>query len=173
MITPPGHDSPSRIHLKKILVVEDSVLLQMLYKLVLGRYRDAGTEILVVGDGRQGLDTLFANPDTELIILDIKMPVIGGLEFLRLVKREPRFSHIPVIIASSEGKEHDTRAGLDAGAAGYVIKPFNPDDLHGMIERVVEGKGHGIASRVVDAVTSKPASGAAAKRPKPDWWSKR
>ena len=144
--------------LRKILVVEDSQLLLMLYRQVLRRYRDAGTEVLLAANGREGLDALGANSDVDLIILDINMPVISGLEFLRLVKGEPRFSAIPVIVASTDGKEHETRRGLALGAVGYVVKPFDPDDLHTMIKRVLQSSGGSISVPVVTAVTARRTS---------------
>jgi len=155
---PPQQSGPPVKRLRKILVVEDSQLLLMLYTQVLRRYREAGTEVLLAANGRKGLDALAAHSDVDLIILDITMPVMSGLEFLRLVKSEPRFSAIPVIIASSEGKVQDTRRGLAAGAVGYFIKPFDPADLHRMIDHVLHGGGSRLATPVVAPTYSRRAS---------------
>ncbi len=153
------------MRLKKILVVEDSQLLQKLYGLVLQRYRATGTEVLQAFNGREGLDKLGSNPDLDLIILDINMPVISGLEFLRLVKGDPRYASIPVIIASTEGKEEDTNRGLQAGAVGYFVKPFQPDHLHDLIERLMKADGRTVAAQVVPSVISQRSAGAAGRSP--------
>jgi two-component system, chemotaxis family, chemotaxis protein CheY len=134
---------------RKILVIEDSTLLQKMYDLVFRRYRDEGTVILHAYNGREGLDALSANLDVDLIILDINMPVMSGLEFLRHAKQHALFSPIPVIIASTEGKEQDTMRGLQAGARGYIIKPFKPDDLFALIDRIVESRGKQASGNVV------------------------
>jgi len=152
------------MRLKKILVVEDSQLLQKLYSLVLDRYRNNGAEVLQAFDGREGLDTLNANPDVDLIILDMNMPVISGLEFLRLVKGDSRYSAIPVIIASTEGKEQDTNRALQAGAVGYFVKPFQPEELHKLIERLLQASGHNMHAQVVPSVTSQRSAQAEARR---------
>jgi two-component system chemotaxis response regulator CheY len=72
----------------------------------------------------------------DLILLDINMPVMNGLEFLQRVQKEPAYQAIPVIIISTEGKEEDTIRGLKMGAKGYVKKPFQASELHGLIEKI-------------------------------------
>jgi len=121
---------------RKILVVEDSELLHRMYDLVFGRYRNRGTKIVHAMNGLDGLNLLPQHPDTDLIVLDINMPGMGGLEFLDRVKQEPTFKHIPVIIVTTEGKEEQTLRGLRAGARGYLTKPFEPRDLHDLIDKL-------------------------------------
>lgn len=120
----------------KILIVEDSELLHRMYDLILLRYRKAGAKIVHANNGREALGKLNAHPDVDLIILDINMPVMSGLEFLTHCKQEKVFQGIPVIIVSTEGKEEDTLRGLKAGAKGYVTKPFQAVDLYRMIDRI-------------------------------------
>ncbi len=120
----------------KILVVEDSQLLHRMYDLILLPYRKTGAEILHAFEGREALNQLSDHPDVDLILLDINMPVMSGLEFLRHVQEEAVFRNIPVIIVTTEGKEEDTLRGLQAGARGYITKPFQPLDLYRIIERI-------------------------------------
>ena len=75
------------------------------------------------------------NPDVDVIILDINMPHMTGLEFLGQVKGKPEFAAIPVIIVSTEGKEEDVARGLQAGAVAYLKKPFQREDLLKIIGR--------------------------------------
>ncbi len=119
--------------LKKVLVVDDSALIHQMYKMVLMRYK---CQIVDSLNGQDGLDKLGKNPDTDLILLDINMPVMNGLDFIKKVKELGSFNHIPIVLVSTEGKEEDTMRGLALGAKGYVKKPFQPSDLHQMIEKL-------------------------------------
>lgn len=125
-------------HMKKILIVEDSDLLHRMYELIFRRYRSEGCELLHAYNGREGVDLLARHPDVDLVILDINMPIMSGLEFLLRVKKEAAFQDLVVIIISTEGKEDDTLRGLEAGARGYLTKPFQPTDLHKLIDRVFD-----------------------------------
>ncbi|HAK60795.1 MAG TPA: response regulator [Nitrospiraceae bacterium] len=124
--------------LKKVLVVDDSALIHQMYKMVLMRYKCAIVDAL---DGQDGLDKLAKNTDINLVLLDINMPVMNGLDFIKKVKEAGTYNHIPIIIVSTEGKEEDTMKALSLGAKGYVKKPFQPSDLHGLIEKLYPEKG--------------------------------
>jgi two-component system, chemotaxis family, chemotaxis protein CheY len=124
------------MQLKNILIIEDSELLHRMYDLILIRYRAQGIKILHAYNGKEGLAALCQNPETDLIILDINMPVMSGLEFLFHCRDQKVFQGIPVIIISTEGKEDDTMRGLEAGARAYLTKPFQPHDLIRIIERI-------------------------------------
>ncbi len=119
--------------LKKVLVIDDSALIHQMYKMVLMRYK---CDIVDALNGQDGLDKLAKNPDTNMILLDINMPLMNGLEFIKKVKGLGTYDHIPIIIVSTEGKEEDTMRGLSLGAKGYVKKPFQPSDLHTLIEKL-------------------------------------
>lgn len=119
--------------LKKVLVVDDSALIHQMYKMVLMRYK---CQIVDALNGQDGLDKLGKNPDADLILLDINMPVMNGLDFIKKVKELGSFDHIPIVLVSTEGKEEDTMRGLALGAKGYVKKPFQPSDLHLLIEKL-------------------------------------
>lgn len=115
----------------KVLVVDDSELIQKMFRVI---FRE--TSVVCAGDGRAALDHLAGHPDVDLIILDINMPRMNGLEFLAHVKQEAAFSEVPVVIVSTEGEEEDTIRGLEAGASAYVKKPFQPEDLSRIIGRL-------------------------------------
>ncbi len=119
--------------LKKVLVVDDSALIHQMYKMVLMRYK---CDIIDALNGQEGLDKLAKNPDANLILLDINMPLMNGLEFIKKLKDLGKYDDIPIIIVSTEGKEEDTMRGLALGAKGYVKKPFQPSDLHTLIEKL-------------------------------------
>ena len=112
------------IKTRTVLVVEDSRLIHKMYEVML-----RPCMLIAAHDGREGLSRLEENPDVDVIILDINMPHMTGLQFLAQVKSKPELAQIPVIIVSTEGKEEDVARGLQAGAVAYLKKPFQREDL--------------------------------------------
>lgn len=123
---------------KKVLVVDDSKLMHKMYEVMLRQY------VLVHAmDGEEASQELENHDDVDLVLLDINMPRMGGLEFLDHMGYQDEDKDLPpVIIVSTEGKEEDTQRGLDAGAVAYIKKPFSsvqltevisqmPDDVRG------------------------------------------
>ena len=123
--------------LKKVLIVDDSALIHQMYKLVFMRYRNC--QLVSAMNGLEALDKLSQESGIELVLLDINMPVMNGLQFLQNLHKEGIHKDLPVIIVSTEGKEEDTLRGLTLGARGYVKKPFQPTELHNIIEKVMAG----------------------------------
>ena len=115
------------------LVVDDSATMRQLIGFALRRV--PGLDLVEAQNGLEAL-RLLDERSFDLILLDINMPVMNGLEFLQRVQKEPAYQAIPVIIISTEGKEEDTIRGLKMGAKGYVKKPFQASELHGLIEKI-------------------------------------
>lgn len=120
--------------LKRVLVVDDSALIHQMYRLVLNRYNCAIVDAM---NGQEALDLLAGREDVDLILLDINMPVMNGVQFLEKAAQLGIVRKIPVIVISTEGKEEDTIRGLKLGARGYLKKPFHPASLHEMIEKIL------------------------------------
>jgi two-component system chemotaxis response regulator CheY len=118
---------------KKILVVEDSKLVHKMFEVMLRR-----CNLVHCYDGLDALQKLADHPDAALILLDLNMPRMTGLEFLHRIKGDPVFSKIPVVIVSTEGKDEDTERGLKAGAAAYITKPFQQEEIVKVISRLTE-----------------------------------
>lgn len=121
--------------LKKVLVVDDSSLIHQMYRLVLLRYK---CDIVDAMNGQEALDIITLQQDIQLILLDINMPVMNGVQFMEKAAAFGITKRVPVIIISTEGKEDDTIRGLKLGARGYLKKPFNPPDLHEMIDKIFQ-----------------------------------
>ncbi len=117
----------------KILLIDDSALIQQMYRMVLSRYK---CHLVTANNGQDGLDKLSRNTDVGLILVDINMPVMNGLEFIKKVNEGGTFRHIPIVIVSTEGKEEDTQKGIALGAKAYLKKPFQPSALHALIEKL-------------------------------------
>ncbi len=123
---------------KKILVVEDNVLNRSLLRQILaGQY-----DVLEAGDGQEALNILKQYGEKiSLIMLDIIMPVMDGYTFLSIVKADPAYSSIPVIVATQSDGESDEVAALSHGAADFVAKPYKPQIiLHRVASIIICGK---------------------------------
>lgn len=120
---------------RKILVVDDSKLMHKMYEVMLRQY-----PLVYASDGRQALDRLREHPDIDLVLLDINMPNMNGLEFLAELRSDPDRDDVSVIIISTEGREEDTARGMEAGATAYIKKPFRNEEILDVISRL-EKKG--------------------------------
>ncbi len=120
---------------RKVLVVDDSKLMHKMYEVMLRQY-----PLVYASDGRQALDRLQDHADIDLVLLDINMPNMNGLEFLAELSSNPERAELPVIIISTEGREEDTARGLEAGATAYIKKPFHSEEILEVISRL-EKKG--------------------------------
>ncbi|MDF1535583.1 MAG: response regulator [bacterium] len=119
---------------KRILVVEDS---PMTRSLIVSSLEELGDfTVIEAANGFQALRKLpEVNPD--LVITDINMPDINGLEVVRFVKQSDNFRHIPVIIVTTEGRDVDKERGLRLGADRYLIKPFEAEELQRFVQELL------------------------------------
>ncbi len=114
---------------KKVLIAEDDLDMLNLYRGVLGDV----FEIIPATNGKEAVELAVAEvPD--LILMDIMMPVMGGLEALKLIKENPTATTIPVILLSAKSEYEDIRAGYSMGANLYITKPFTSKELLNGIE---------------------------------------
>lgn len=123
--------------MKNVLVVEDSKSIRSMIRVSL---EEAGGFFAVeAGNGFEALKTLPMRR-FDLIITDINMPDINGLELIGYVKSNPAYRDIPLIIVSTEKSEEDKKRGITLGAAGYVVKPFKKEELMATVMKALEGK---------------------------------
>jgi len=121
----------------KILIVDDSTLLHRMYAVALQTYERRAIEAVYASDGAEGLARLHEHPDVALILLDVNMPTMSGLEFLRQVRAMPSFADVRIVLQSTEDAEADVARGLAAGADGYLRKPFNRAELYALLDSLV------------------------------------
>ena len=117
-----------------ILVVEDD---QDIWFLLSETVSDLGYDVLEAADGGTGFRrALEEHPD--VILLVVMMPVMDGFQVLAKLKEHAETHHMPVIMVSARGQEQDIMRAIRGGAWGYVIKPWDPDDLESKINNAVE-----------------------------------
>lgn len=126
--------SPGAKDKTRVLVVEDEKDISGLIKHTLERSGDTIVEIAASGD--QALK-LASEQQVDLIILDLNLPVLGGLEVCRLLRTRPGTAKTPIIMLTARSSESDRVVGLDAGADDYVTKPFSPRELSARVRAVL------------------------------------
>lgn len=120
--------------MKNILVVEDSSTTRSMIRAALEEMEDFTS--VEAGTGFEALKTL-PTQNFDLIITDINMPDINGLELISFVKNHPSYKEIPLLIVSTERSEEDMKRGMELGASGYITKPFRPEDLREIVRRTL------------------------------------
>ncbi|MES1164241.1 MAG: response regulator [Verrucomicrobiota bacterium] len=117
----------------KILIVDDSRTIRQLVGTVL---LQAGFLVVEAEDGLQGVSTIDAQRDIDLVICDINMPNMNGIEMLTAVKANPRNAALPVVMLTTEGSADLIQQAKRLGAKGWVVKPFKPDQLVAAIRKI-------------------------------------
>lgn len=116
----------------KIMIVDDDAVSRELLQCMLA---DLCHTFLTAADGQEALDLLTLNDDTDLILLDLEMPIMGGQEMLTILRTLPRLLTIPVIIAS--GNRNDAINALGSGADDFIIKPYDSKELTLRVENLI------------------------------------
>ncbi len=97
------------------------------------------TKIVEAESGFEALRFL-PREDFDLVITDINMPDINGLELVSFIKNNEKYASIPLVIVSTEGSGRDRDKGLGLGADAYLVKPFDPDDLRQVVSDLLAGR---------------------------------
>ncbi len=119
-----------------VLIVEDSPLVRKMYGLAFSKREH---ELVTAEDGRKALEALTANPRAfDLILLDLRMPDMDGVEFIRAVRRAGRFREIPIILTTVEPDGSELlQEACELGVAAVVKKPWKPQELRAVVQSVL------------------------------------
>ncbi len=118
------------------MVVEDSDTVR---SLIISTIEDVGDlDVVETSSGFEALKTLHTEK-FDLILTDINMPDINGLELIGFIKKIEYYKNIPLVIISTEGSEQDIKKGLALGADEYVVKPFDPEQLQETVLKYLKG----------------------------------
>ena len=122
--------------MEHVLVVEDSpTMRELLTSALEGLSRPV--KITAVATGFEALRRL-PQERFDLVLTDINMPDINGLELASFLRRSPATARVPLVIVSTEGSDRDREKGLALGADAYVVKPFDPADLQRIVETLLD-----------------------------------
>jgi two-component system, chemotaxis family, chemotaxis protein CheY len=116
-----------------VLTVDDSRTMRDMLRLALAQ---VGFNVLQAEDGVHGLEVLTAQDRPDVIVTDINMPRMDGYGFIEGVRANPEFRTVPILVLTTESSPEKKMRAREAGATGWIVKPFNPDTLVEAIRRV-------------------------------------
>jgi len=118
---------------KSIISVDDSSTMRRMVSFTL---KAAGYEVIEAGDGAEALQLLKSRP-VDLVISDINMPKLNGIELTRELRSLPSFTRTPIILLTTESDPGKKAEGRAAGATGWIVKPFNQEQLLAVVSKVL------------------------------------
>jgi two-component system chemotaxis response regulator CheY len=120
--------------MRKVLIVDDSPTIRQ----QVGRaLHESGIEVIEAGDGVEGIERITADQAIGMVILDINMPRMNGLEMLDKIKQDARTAALPVVMLTSEGQRSLIERAKQAGAKGWIVKPFKPELLLATVQKLM------------------------------------
>jgi two-component system chemotaxis response regulator CheY len=126
-----------------VLVVDDSSSIRAIIKKIIKVSGFDVAEFLDACDGREALSIMAAN-QVDLVLTDINMPNMNGLDLIARIKENERLASVPVVVVSTEGSEKKMAEAMALGAVGYVKKPFVPEEIKQTLNKILE-VGSGVA----------------------------
>lgn len=119
--------------MRRILAVDDSPSMRDMVSIAL---RSAGFEVTSAGDGQQALE--LARQETfDLVLSDVNMPVMDGIQLIRALRAEAAYQFTPMLMLTTEDGADRKQEGRQAGATGWIVKPFDPAQLVATLQRVL------------------------------------
>ena len=119
---------------KCVLVVDDSETVRQVLQLTLS---NAGFDVIEAEDGDDALDKLSKAPVVDMLITDLNMPNMDGLELIKKIREDKKHRFTPIVMLTTESSEEKKRAGREAGASGWIVKPFKPEQLLKVVKMVL------------------------------------
>lgn len=116
-----------------VLAVDDSPSMRDMVRISLA---SAGFAVTSAADGEQALQLARAG-SFDLVLLDVNMPVMDGIQVIRALRAEPAYRHTPILMLTTESSPESKRQGKEAGATGWIVKPFDPAQLIATMHRVL------------------------------------
>ncbi|MDH4192774.1 MAG: response regulator [Nitrospirota bacterium] len=121
---------------KTVLVVDDSVSMRQMVSFTL---TGAGYEVVEAGDGKEAVDKLNGGAKPNLVITDLNMPNMDGISLIKTVRGMAAHKLTPILMLTTESSEEKKKEGQRAGATGWMVKPFNPNQMLAAIKKVMPG----------------------------------
>jgi len=119
---------------KRVLVVDDSLTVRRGLQLLLEK---AGYTVALAADGEEALETLAKEGRIDLVITDLNMPRLDGLELTRRIRSLPGYRFVPVLLLTTEAQVAKKEECKQAGATGWIVKPFQPEQLLNLLQKLL------------------------------------
>lgn len=121
---------------KTVLVVDDSVSMRQMVSFTL---TGVGYEVIEAGDGKEAVDILNGGSKPHLVITDLNMPNMDGISLIKAVRGMAAHKFTPILMLTTESSADKKKEGQNAGATGWIVKPFNPEQMLATIKKVLPG----------------------------------
>ena len=118
---------------KTALVVDDSKSMRQMVTFTL---TESGFNVIEGANGQEALDNV-KGKSVDLVVTDLNMPVMDGLTLIRQLRAVPTYKFVPILMLTTESQATKKQEGREAGATGWIVKPFNPDQLLQVVSKVV------------------------------------
>jgi two-component system chemotaxis response regulator CheY len=118
---------------KKIMTVDDSASVRQMVSFTL---KNEGYEVTEAVDGVDAM-TKLSQQTVDMVLTDLNMPNMDGIELIKQIRANPSFKFIPIIFLTTESQQEKKQQGKQAGATGWIVKPFKPEQLVGVIRKVL------------------------------------
>lgn len=120
--------------MKQILTVDDSASIRQMVSFTLTK---AGYQVAEAVDGKDGLEKA-QRQKVDMIITDLNMPNMDGIEMITAIRKLPGYGFTPILMLTTESQAEKKDAGRKAGATGWIVKPFNADQLIATVQKLVK-----------------------------------
>ena len=115
------------------LVVDDSTSMRQMVSMTL---KESGFDVIEGSNGQEALQNVTGKP-LSVVVTDLNMPVMDGMSLIRELRAKPEYKFIPILMLTTESQDSKKQEGRAAGATGWIVKPFNPEQLMQVVHKVV------------------------------------
>ncbi len=118
---------------KKVMIADDSASMRQMLSFTLSQ---AGYDVAEAVDGQDALSKIATAP-IDMLITDLNMPKVDGFELIKQVRSQQKYRFIPILMLTTESQEEKKQQGKTVGATGWIVKPFQPDQLLAVVKKVL------------------------------------
>jgi len=121
---------------KTVLVVDDSPTMRQMVAFTLS---SAGYQVVEAGNGKEAVGKVTGGTKPDLVVTDLNMPEMDGISLIKEIRKMPALKFTPILMLTTEASDDKKKAGQAAGATGWIVKPFNPEQMMAVIKKVLPG----------------------------------
>ena len=121
---------------KTVLVVDDSPTMRQMVAFTL---TSAGFQVVEAGNGKEAVGKVNGGAKPDLVVTDLNMPEMDGITLIKEIRKMPALTFTPILMLTTEASDDKKKAGQAAGATGWIVKPFNPEQMMAVIKKVLPG----------------------------------
>ncbi len=121
---------------KTVLVVDDSPTMRQMVAFTL---TNAGYQVVEAGNGKEAVGKVNGGAKPDLVVTDLNMPEMDGITLIKEIRKMHALKFTPILMLTTEASDDKKKAGQAAGATGWIVKPFNPEQMMAVIKKVLPG----------------------------------